>query len=122
MITVPKGVLKMVALELLCKSSLSGKDLAIEIARISEGAWTPSPGSIYPIFSSMLNEGLISEIPRKGGNTRRYIVTTKGRSLLEQMRKKADKEIIRQLKVISIICEIAGLKELSEKLKYIITE
>ena len=73
MISVPKGVLRLAALKMLSESSLSGTDLAGQIRRVTGGEWNPGPGSIYLILGELQKKGLITELPKREGNTRRYI-------------------------------------------------
>jgi DNA-binding PadR family transcriptional regulator len=122
MIDTPRGMLRFVSLYLLSQSSLSGKDLSEQIQRISSGLWKPSPGSIYPILSSMLREGLIIEVPRKEGNIRRYIVTSKGKQVLQKLQKEAESSATRQLRLVSIVFGLIGKRELKESLNSLLEE
>jgi DNA-binding PadR family transcriptional regulator len=48
------------ALLLLAEEPQHGYQLIQEIGQRSEGAWTPSPGSIYPVLQQLEDEGLLS--------------------------------------------------------------
>ncbi len=120
MIETPKGILRLVALSLLSRSSLSGRDLSEQLSIMSSGLWKPSPGSIYPILSSLLNEGMIAEVPRKQGNVRRYIVTSKGKQELSKLQKEAEESIVRQLGLLSLAAEIIGNEDLKKRIQSIL--
>jgi DNA-binding PadR family transcriptional regulator len=40
---------------------MTGKEIILEAERRSEGAWSPSPGLIYPLLGRLLRDGLIEE-------------------------------------------------------------
>jgi DNA-binding PadR family transcriptional regulator len=54
------GDVRAAALLLLAEAPKHGYQLIQEIGEKSEGAWTPSPGSIYPVLQQLEDEGLIS--------------------------------------------------------------
>ena len=117
MISVPKGVLRLAALKLLSESGLSGTGLASEVERISEGEWRPGPGSIYLVLSELLKKGLINELPKREGNVRRYIISSRGKEELSRLSKEAEGDVSRQLKVLSIYLSLTGRKELQQKVQ-----
>ena len=117
MIGVPKGLLRLAALKLLSESSMSGTDLANELGRITEGDWDPGPGSVYLVLKELLKEDLITELPRREGNTRRYIISRKGKEELVSLGEDAETDVLRQLKLLGVYSGLAGKKELSEKIK-----
>jgi DNA-binding PadR family transcriptional regulator len=113
MISAPKGVLRLAALKLLSESSLSGTDLAAQIRRITGGEWNPSPGSIYLMLAELLKKGLITELPKREGNVRRYIISGKGKVELSRLAKEADSDVTRQLKLLAVYSTLAGRKGLN---------
>lgn len=115
MISAPKGILKLAALKLLSESSLSGTDLAAEISRITEGEWNPGPGSIYLILSELLRKGYLTELPKREGNVRRYIISGKGKEELRKMTREAGTDVKRQLKLLAVYASMAGKPELRER-------
>ena len=54
------GDVRAAALLLLAEGPKHGYQLIQEIGEKSEGSWTPSPGSIYPVLQQLEDEGLIS--------------------------------------------------------------
>ena len=115
MIGVPKGVLRLAALKMLSESSLSGTDLAAQIRRVTGGGWNPGPGSIYLMLSELLKKGLINELPKREGNTRRYIISAKGKEELAKLTKEVEADVVRQLSLLAVYSSLAGRKELKAK-------
>ena len=116
MISAPKGVLRLAALRMLSESSLSGSDLADQISRATSGEWTPGPGSIYLILSELLKKGLINELPKREGNTRRYIISAKGKEELSRVSRESQKDVARQLRLLGVYSSLAGREDLRRKL------
>jgi DNA-binding PadR family transcriptional regulator len=114
-IGVPKGVLRLAALKMLSESSLSGTDLAAQIRRVTGGGWNPGPGSIYLMLSELLKRGLINELPKREGNTRRYIISAKGKEELARLTKEVETDVARQLSLLAVYSSLAGRKELKAK-------
>lgn len=54
------GDVRAAALLLLAEAPQHGYQLIQEIGERSEGAWTPSPGSIYPVLQQLEDEALLS--------------------------------------------------------------
>ena len=115
MISVPKGVLRLAALKMLSESSLSGSDLALQIRPVTGGEWKPGPGSIYLVLGDLLKKGLITELPKREGNMRRYIISGKGKEELSRLTKETESDVARQLRLLAVYSELAGRKELKAK-------
>jgi DNA-binding PadR family transcriptional regulator len=60
---------------------MHGYQIIREIGDRSEGAWTPSPGSVYPTLQQLTDEGLVRSEERDG--KRVYELTDEGRSQAE---------------------------------------
>ena len=117
MIGVPKGMLRLAALKLLSGSSMSGTDLAQHIKRVTLGAWNPGPGSVYLILAELHKKGLISELPKRGGNVRRYIISGRGKEELARLARETEPDVTRQLKLLAVYSDLAGRKELKSKIQ-----
>jgi len=115
MISVPKGVLRFATLKLLSESSLSGTDLAEQITRVTGGEWKPGPGSIYLILGELHRKGLITELPKREGNVRRYIISGKGKEELSRLAKETESDVARQLRLLAVYSALAGRTELKAK-------
>jgi DNA-binding PadR family transcriptional regulator len=116
-ISAPKGVLRLAALRMLSESSLSGKDLAEQVQRATEGQWKPGPGSVYLILGEFLKKGLITELPKREGNVRRYLISAKGKTELARLAKETEADVGRQLKLLAVYSSLAGRPELQRKIQ-----
>ena len=114
-ISAPKGVLRLAALKMLSESSLSGTDLAAQIRRVTGGEWSPGPGSIYLMLGELHKKGLITELPKREGNVRRYIISGKGKDELAKLTKATESDVARQLRLLAVYSALAGRKELKGK-------
>jgi len=117
LISAPKGVLRLAALKLLSGSSMSGADLTKEIGRVTEGEWMPGPGSIYLILGELQKNGLITELTKREGNERRYIISGKGKAELDRMAQATEADVSRQLRLLAVYSQLAGNTELERKVR-----
>ena len=108
-------MLRLAALKLLSASSMSGKDIAEEISRVTKGKWNPGPGSIYFMVRELLKKGMIAELPKREGNERRYIVSTKGKEELARLSKQIEFDVARQLKLLAVYSGLAGRDDINRK-------
>jgi DNA-binding PadR family transcriptional regulator len=83
---VPKGFLRYHVLEALNQQPMSGSELMDAIQKHTEGAWKPSPGSIYPLLAWLQDNAYIKELPTENG-FKRYELTQSGKSFLEEQTK-----------------------------------
>lgn len=79
-----RGFLGQYALSALDQGPLYAHQLSVQIAERTRGAWTPSPGAIYPAFRSLEARGLVRAERREG--RRLYFITAAGRRRLSQIR------------------------------------
>jgi DNA-binding PadR family transcriptional regulator len=122
MASAPRGLLRLIALQMLSESSLSGSELQEQIRRSSAGAWEPGPGSIYFMVAELRKGDLIVELPPTTGTTRRYVISNKGRAELERLRGTVQKETRKQLEILAYYCELAGDKKLSSSIQDILAK
>ena len=115
MISVPKGMLRLATLKLLSGSSMSGADLSEEIRRMTQGAWTPGPGSIYLMLGELLRKGFITELSKREGNLRRYIISAKGKGELHKLSGGTRADVARQLRLLGVYSGLAGEAALQKK-------
>jgi len=121
-ISAPRGLLKLVSLQLFSESSLSGAELQEEIRKTSGGVWRPGPGSIYLLLEGLRKGEYIVELPHRGGTVRRYVISNKGKAELTKLKGEIDEEVRRQLRLLAYCCDntsnpkmAEGLRKLSEE-------
>ena len=73
-----RGDIRAAALALLAERPMHGYEMIKEIEERTDGAWTPSAGSIYPTLQMLEDEGLISGQEIEG--KRRFTLTDSGRA------------------------------------------
>jgi len=80
-----RGDVRAAILVLLDEGPRNGYQVMQEIEQRSEGAWRPSPGSVYPALQLLADEGLIRTTGSgEGGNV--YELTDAGRGHVEERR------------------------------------
>jgi DNA-binding PadR family transcriptional regulator len=79
-----RGDVRAAVLLLLAERPRHGYELIQEIAERSSGAWTPSPGSVYPTLQALEDEGLLT-IERVEGR-RMASLTEQGAAYVEEQR------------------------------------
>jgi DNA-binding PadR family transcriptional regulator len=79
-----RGDVRAAILLLIEEQPRNGYQVIQEIEARSEGAWKPSPGSVYPAFQLLADEGLVRSETRDGGNI--FELTDAGRSHVEEHR------------------------------------
>ncbi|HXF31916.1 MAG TPA: PadR family transcriptional regulator [Solirubrobacterales bacterium] len=77
-----RGDVRAAVLALLADRPMHGYEMIKEIEERSEGAWTPSAGSIYPMLQLLEDEGLIRGEDSDG--KRRFTLTDAGRAEHEE--------------------------------------
>ena len=76
-----RGDVRYAILQLLSETPRHGYDLIQELATRSNGAWQPSPGSVYPTLQALEDEGLIAPEIVEGKKV--FSLTDAGRAYLE---------------------------------------
>ena len=79
-----RGDVRAAALVLLDEEPRNGYQLMQEIENRSEGAWRPSPGSVYPALQQLEDEGLVRTRDSEG--RRLFELTDEGRAHVEEHR------------------------------------
>src|SRR5579862_3028604 len=75
-----RGDIRTAALLLLAEEPRNGYQIMQEVEERSEGAWRPSPGSVYPALAQLEDEGLIRT--ERTGEGKRFVLTDAGREYL----------------------------------------
>jgi DNA-binding PadR family transcriptional regulator len=76
-----RGDIRAAILALLAEQPMHGYQIIREIGDRSEGAWTPSPGSVYPTLQQLTDEELVRASETDG--KRVYELTDEGRTQAE---------------------------------------
>jgi len=79
-----RGDVRAAILLLVEEEPRNGYQVMQEIEARSEGAWRPSPGSVYPAFQLLADEGLVRSESRDGGNL--FELTAAGSSYVDEHR------------------------------------
>ena len=77
-----RGDVRAAALLVLAEGPLNGYQIMQEIEKRSDGAWRPSPGSVYPALAQLEDEGLVRT--ETLGDRRRYVLTDAGRAHVDE--------------------------------------
>ena len=77
-----RGDIRTAALLLLAEEPRNGYQIMQEVEERSQGAWNPSPGSVYPALAQLEDEGLIATEEHEGRKL--YTVTEAGRKAVEE--------------------------------------
>jgi len=75
-----RGDIRTAALLLLAEEPRNGYQIMQEVEERSDGAWRPSPGSVYPALQQLEDEGLIRSQERDGRKL--FELTDAGRKLV----------------------------------------
>ena len=76
-----KGDVRAAVLALLAEQPMHGYQIIRELEERTNGAWKPSPGSVYPTLQLLADEGLISA--EEAGGRKTYSLTEAGRAEAE---------------------------------------
>ncbi|HEV3228528.1 MAG TPA: PadR family transcriptional regulator [Solirubrobacteraceae bacterium] len=79
-----RGDVRAAALVLLDDEPRNGYQLMQEIEERSDGAWRPSPGSVYPALQQLEDEGLVRTVESEGRKV--FELTDSGRSYVAEHR------------------------------------
>jgi DNA-binding PadR family transcriptional regulator len=77
-----RGDVRAALLVLLAEEPRNGYGLMQEIEERSNGAWRPSPGSVYPALSQLEDEGLVHA--QEGGGRKLFDLTEAGRAYITE--------------------------------------
>ena len=92
----PPGILRPLLLRVLLEGPKTGFALIHEVARRTDGQWTPGPAAIYPALRRLEEEGYIRRATGGPGLPRAYSLTPNGRQVAgewEKMRRSGRDEL-----------------------------
>jgi DNA-binding PadR family transcriptional regulator len=76
--SVPRGLLRHIIPRLLRSQEMTGTDIMQRLRDLSDGEWNPGPGTIYPLLSSLEEDGII-EAASIEGRSKTYRLTESGK-------------------------------------------
>ena len=82
--SIPRGFLRHIIPRPLRSQEMNGTDIMQRLHDLSEGEWNPSPGTVYPMLSSLEEEGVI-EAASIDGRSKTYRLTELGKKQIVQM-------------------------------------
>lgn len=88
--SVPKGYLRSRVLKMLNEKPMSGAEIMRELEDKTSMRWKPSPGSVYPLLSWLLDSGYTKELADSEAGVRRYELTEEGKKFLEEDKQRRD--------------------------------
>jgi DNA-binding PadR family transcriptional regulator len=89
-----RGDLKYVILDLLRERPMHGYEVMRALEETSRGAYTASPGSVYPTLQSLEDEGYVSSEEKDGRKV--YTITDEGLAFLDSNRDRVE-EILHRI-------------------------
>jgi DNA-binding PadR family transcriptional regulator len=69
---------------MLNEKPMSGAEIMSDMENKTGMRWRPSPGSVYPLLSWLLDSGYTRELSESEAGVRRYELTEEGKKLLEE--------------------------------------
>lgn len=76
-----RGDIRAAILSVLAEQPMNGYQIIQQVVERSQGAWKPSPGSIYPTLQQLEDEGLVKASEQ--GGRRAYELTEEGRTYVD---------------------------------------
>jgi len=85
--SVPRGLLRHIIPRLLKSKDMTGTEIMQALHDLTGGDWNPSPGTIYPLLSSLEDSGIIKTVKQEG-RSKTYTLTAEGRNHMVMIIKK----------------------------------
>ena len=82
--SVPRGLLRHIIPRLLRSNEMTGTDIMQRLRDLTDGEWNPSPGTIYPLLSSLEEDGIIEAVMTEG-RSKIYCLTERGKKQMDQV-------------------------------------
>lgn len=84
----PKGLLQYLSLKLIQREPMSGSEIMESMEEYTD--WRPSPGSIYPMLARLQENGLIESYADADHDLKRFQITEKGTTELNEVHRRPD--------------------------------
>jgi len=90
--SIPRGLLRHIIPRLLYRQEMTGTDIMQRLNILTDNQWNPSPGTIYPLLSSLEEEGII-EAATTEGRSKTYCLTEEGKKQMMHVIKRMTSEV-----------------------------
>ena len=90
--SIPRGLLRHIIPRLLYHQEMTGTDIMQRLSDLTDDQWNPSPGTIYPLLSSLEEEGII-EAATTEGRSKTYCLTENGKKQMLNVIKRMTSEV-----------------------------
>jgi len=111
-INAPKGLLRLVILDISSKNPISGTEVIRYIENQTNNKWKPSPGSVYLIIKNLLKQEYLVEIYSPESNHKKYASTSKGKSLMILEKGKLEESLTKNLYSIKIMADLLDMNDI----------
>lgn len=102
LVSAPRGLLKIFIIDIASKYPVSGKEISDRVNSITNGVWTPSPGSIYFILKELVSSKKLSNIYTPDKGIKKYITTDKGLDDLSLFKQYKKEILIKQVAFLEL--------------------
>ena len=75
--SIPRGLLRHIIPRMLKEGDKTGTEIMQEFSDRTNGEWNPSPGTIYPLLSSLEEDGIIETVKIEG-RSKAYHLSNEG--------------------------------------------
>jgi DNA-binding PadR family transcriptional regulator len=115
----PKGLLKMLILEITSQRPTTGVEIMQQVPEMTDHAWTPSPGSVYYLLGELEHAGLIIHVPTGETGIKRYVTSEKGKLSLDSFKLDAKKSLHKQIVMLRVLSDLTGNDSLSQAISHL---
>jgi len=115
-LNVPTGLLKAIFLKEASRAPLTAVTLIKRLSEKTEGAWQPSPGSIYYLTNELESKGYLKKLAIENERYPKYIITPKGQEEFNSMVNGSSKDVLKLVKILIIYSDVIENKLLKEQL------
>jgi DNA-binding PadR family transcriptional regulator len=116
----PKGLLKMLILKITSQRPTTGVDIMQQVPKMTENAWSPSPGSVYYLLGEMEQAGLVIHVPTGESGIKRYVSSEKGKLSLDTFKLDARKSLHKQIIMLRVLADLTENDSLSVAISHLI--
>ncbi len=113
--------MKVLILHLSSKYPITGVEVMKEAKRMSQGIWRPSPGTVYYLLKKLKKDESIVEVLTGDELEKAYVITEKGKKVLEELRVELKRELKKQAILLSLMMELVGMEDRIEAFRKMVS-